>query len=42
MAVRASMKEPAKSQAAKNGAYSYNRAVWEGGVQGSKTRVESV
>eukprot|EP00580_Thalassiosira_gravida_P003757 CAMPEP_0201621782 /NCGR_PEP_ID=MMETSP0492-20130828/47064_1 /ASSEMBLY_ACC=CAM_ASM_000837 /TAXON_ID=420259 /ORGANISM="Thalassiosira gravida, Strain GMp14c1" /LENGTH=71 /DNA_ID=CAMNT_0048091343 /DNA_START=564 /DNA_END=779 /DNA_ORIENTATION=+ len=41
-AVRAALKEPAKSKAMTQEAFSYNRASWTGGVQGAKTPVNNL
>ena len=41
-AMRAGLKEPAKSQAMKNEVFSYNAAVWENGVGGKKSLVQDL
>eukprot|EP00581_Thalassiosira_minuscula_P006677 CAMPEP_0183702744 /NCGR_PEP_ID=MMETSP0737-20130205/756_1 /TAXON_ID=385413 /ORGANISM="Thalassiosira miniscula, Strain CCMP1093" /LENGTH=70 /DNA_ID=CAMNT_0025929411 /DNA_START=89 /DNA_END=301 /DNA_ORIENTATION=- len=40
--VRAALKEPAKSKAMAQEAFSYNRSHWTDGVQGSKTAVDAL
>eukprot|EP00585_Thalassiosira_rotula_P005993 CAMPEP_0196134832 /NCGR_PEP_ID=MMETSP0910-20130528/3648_1 /TAXON_ID=49265 /ORGANISM="Thalassiosira rotula, Strain GSO102" /LENGTH=70 /DNA_ID=CAMNT_0041394863 /DNA_START=52 /DNA_END=264 /DNA_ORIENTATION=+ len=40
--VRAALKEPAKSKAMTQEAFSYNRSTWTGGEQGAKTLVNNL
>ncbi|KAL3790387.1 hypothetical protein ACHAWO_011602 [Cyclotella atomus] len=40
--VRAALKEPAKSKAMAQEAFSYNKAVWSQGTMGTKTMVDSL
>ena len=40
--MRAGLKEPAKTKAMAQEAFSYNASVWEAGVQGEKAAVDAL